>query len=212
MVAATVEHWSKGVRTDPRYLQFVLSYIQKTADSYTETFYPMYRCTDEDYDHFHTTETRSLKKVENLRKANEFFCFDWKKADFAIYGNWEGDTEWAAADIQFIPCESRWTAYDGTIHGGGDHCAQDKTETLNYLGDAFSLILLYNHGSFMQESFDEQRITKSSTLNSRFFTGVAKAEWRAADSKNYRLIDEIDDLQVGQQEEHEFKRLNFLNV
>ena len=79
----------------------------------------MYLCKDEDYKHFHETETRSLKKVEKLRKANEFFCFDWKKANLAIYGNWETDTEWAAAEISILPCESRWTAHDGTIHGGG---------------------------------------------------------------------------------------------
>ena len=75
-------------------------YAQKTTvDGYKEIFYPMYRCTDEDYEHFHTTESLAQQKVESLRKANELFCFDWKKANFAIYGNWASDAEYAAADI-----------------------------------------------------------------------------------------------------------------
>ena len=106
-----------------------MTYTQSNGSGTIETNYPMYTCTDEDFKLFHTTETRSRDKVDRLRKANELFCFDWKKAKLVIFGNWERDTEWAAAEIQIMPCESRWTAHDGKIHGGGKHCAWDKIET-----------------------------------------------------------------------------------
>ena len=124
-------------------------YAQRTiADGYKEISYPMYRCSDEDYEHFHTTESLAQQKLKILRNASELFCFNWKKANFAIYGNWASDAEYGAAEIVIYPCESRWTAHDGSIHGGGEHCAHDKKETEKYLGGAFNLILLYNHGSF----------------------------------------------------------------
>ena len=64
--------------------------------------------------------------------------------DIDLYGDWKSDTEYSVLEIMLLPCATRFTAYDGTVHGGGENCVWDKNETLAYLGDAININLLFN--------------------------------------------------------------------
>ena len=75
-------------------------------------------CTTDDIVRFHPTEERSVTKVQNLFEKQLLYCLDEQLYDIDLYGNWISDTNYAALDIMLIPCATRYTAYDGTVHGG----------------------------------------------------------------------------------------------
>ena len=97
-------------------------------------------CTADDMARFYPSEERSLAKIQNLFEKQALYCIEEQLYDIDLYGNWVSDSYYSALDIMLIPCATRYTAYDGTVHGGGDNCNWNKTEAMNYLGGAINLI------------------------------------------------------------------------
>ena len=50
--------------------------------------------------------------------------------------------------FELLPCASKYTAIDGTVHGGGDDCNWDFDKHREYMGTQFSIVALYNRGTF----------------------------------------------------------------
>ena len=50
--------------------------IQKTKDSYTEEFYPMHRCRDDDYDNFFPIDEDAASTIQLFKEENSLFCYD----------------------------------------------------------------------------------------------------------------------------------------
>ena len=63
MIAVTAEHWLTGAKNDPNYIQWVGSFNIATADNYTQTYFPLHICTDEDFDKFYPIAPNSAAKV-----------------------------------------------------------------------------------------------------------------------------------------------------
>ena len=91
-----------------------------------EIYYPMHPCTEKEFSRFNPASNRSSKKMDNYQEDGYLMCLDWRAANFELYGTWRVDTDYAAVDVVIMPCGSRYVAYDGTIHGGGDDCVWDK--------------------------------------------------------------------------------------
>ena len=51
-MAFSATNWETGPKADTRYVQWMVAAITATKDSYDEVFYPMHRCTDDDFEQF----------------------------------------------------------------------------------------------------------------------------------------------------------------
>ena len=86
----------------------------------------MHHCTAFDFAKFNPVESKSSAKVQRLREANNWYCFEWdSRDDLDLYGTWKTGGSYGALGIEVRPCASRWTAFDGTVYGGGDECVWD---------------------------------------------------------------------------------------
>ena len=56
MVAFAAEHWFKGYRDDPRYIQWAGAIETQTDGVYSVNYYPLHQCSDEEFDRFWTIE------------------------------------------------------------------------------------------------------------------------------------------------------------
>ena len=53
---------------------------------------------------------------------------------------------------------------DGRVHGGGDECVWEFDEYLEYMGNAISILSMYNRGTLRQDEFGDSSIERASTL------------------------------------------------
>ena len=64
MVAFALDHFSMGVRNDPRYFKFVQIFSHGLNGHVKRTYYPVHRCKEEDYAKFYPVDSFSKVKVE----------------------------------------------------------------------------------------------------------------------------------------------------
>ena len=77
VMAFGIEHFFDGIKDDPRFTQWFVSY--KTGDydgNYQERNYLMHKCTDSEYAKFYPPDNDSKVKVELFKKSRSFYCFD----------------------------------------------------------------------------------------------------------------------------------------
>ena len=83
-----------------------------------------------------------------MKAELQLYCYDWGEDGFDLYGSWKSGGNSTALSFDLLPCASRYTAIDGTVHGGGDDCEWDFDKHREYMGTQFSIVALYNRGTF----------------------------------------------------------------
>ena len=137
--------------------------ITSTKDSYAEVYYPMHRCTDDDFENFFPTEKASKLIIEKYKEENNLFCYDREAlAEFEMNGTWRTDAEYRSLDFRMIPCAVQYTAFDGTVHGGDESCVWDKEEVLGWLGGVMDVMVLHNQPIFNQDEYSKGRVQNTS--------------------------------------------------
>ena len=92
-------------------------------------------------------------KANKLREGSHLYCYDWEEPGFDIYGLSERSDDYQVLEFGLYPCASRYTAMDGTVHGGGDDCVWDFEEYQEYMGSAINLIEMHNRGTFKEDEY-----------------------------------------------------------
>ena len=198
-IAIAADHFSEGVRKDPRYLQFIARLYLDTRGTVTSKYFRMYPCTEEDFEKFYPVEKRSKSMLDNYRKDGGLHCIDWQNADMEVFGSWRFDAIYQAVDIFLAPCGMSYTLHDGTEYKKDEsECEWDKDKFIDYLGDTFYIKFFYNHQSFQQASFlQDNRVIKSSKMG-QILTKARDAIFVDTHINLHELIDEIDLIQIGQ--------------
>ena len=150
MLAVSAENFSTGVKVDPRYIQFMATFVEYIPEEQKEmqVNYPMHICTEADFAKFHEPEIGQRSKITRLKNDNAWYCVDLESTIAELYGTWRSGSSYAAIKIDVRPCASRWTAADGKVYGGYDYCVWDQKEMQEYLGSNLNTLFLYNSGSF----------------------------------------------------------------
>ena len=82
MMAFAAENYDTGdAISDPRYVRWLLAVYQSRVGSTSSiTWYPMHKCTDEEFSRFETTKKESVgAKVKRMHADGDFHCVDWNK-------------------------------------------------------------------------------------------------------------------------------------
>ena len=61
--AISAERYQRGLKIDPKYVQFVVTLVVATDDSYTEKHLPMTQCTEKDYQRFYPSDKKSAERI-----------------------------------------------------------------------------------------------------------------------------------------------------
>ena len=170
MMAFAAERYddARGL-SDQKYIKWVAAYWVKTDNVWEIKWFPMYRCTDDDFARFNLPENELVAaKMEKFFDQGHFFCFDYKKFELLIYGAENSGVDFAAFDPMLVPCGSQITLYDGSIIGGGDECVYEPEGITDYMGNQYNMIQLFNQMELDTSSFDENRIKHTATINSQY--------------------------------------------
>ena len=66
--------------------------VAKTAevldDNYVATYYPIYKCTETDYEKFEIADEKLDKKFKKMKKIDALYCADFDALDIKLYGTW----------------------------------------------------------------------------------------------------------------------------
>ena len=73
-MAVSSEHWLNGPKIDPKYVQFVGSYNVKSNGSYSESYFPLHLCTEDDYSKFFPVSQAVAAEVNKKKEKNLFYC------------------------------------------------------------------------------------------------------------------------------------------
>ena len=148
MIAVAVENYLEGPKSDPRFVKWVASYQISTKDKFEVVNYPMHRCTDEEYDGFYPPDDRSSAKIKQLQESNELFCLSHKVRELILFGGSRSGLIYRALDIKLVPCATRYVSYDGTVSEDDGSCIWDRDQTIEYLGQAVTTVMVTNQGVF----------------------------------------------------------------
>lgn len=125
-MAIGVSNWLNGVKSDPRYLKWIVQYYEQNdkGESIIKS-YPMHVCTEADYAKFHPAADDVLAKLEELKKEGGLFCLNWQEHGEQMYGTFVNGGSYTAMDVLAVPCGFQYTAYDGSEYGARDDCNWD---------------------------------------------------------------------------------------
>ena len=112
-MAFALENWWSGPKDDPRYVQWVIQIT--TGESYNDgiAFYPMHRCTDDDFSRFHQFEDSSARKAEGLLASGSLWCVDPSHL-VSLKGSWRTGEKFGAIEPSLFTCGSEIKLFDGT--------------------------------------------------------------------------------------------------
>ena len=145
-MAFAIENFHTGLLNDDRFFKFVAKRYSKIEDVFTTTHYPMHRCTEADYATFYPIESRIANKVNKMKKMNALSCLNWDNIDFPLHGTWTSGDDYEALDIIVLPCGTEVTMFDDSVDKGHENCNWDQQAALDYFGDTYSLITIFNEG------------------------------------------------------------------
>ena len=167
MMAVTVERYDGSSAMDPRYIQPIATLVRSMPDSYEEFITPMKPCTDTQLAKLYPAESAIVEaRLQSLKAAKLLYCYEFEDG-LDLYGSYRDGNMYQSLDIGVYPCASRYTASDGTVHGGGDDCVWDFNDYSEYLSSGFSLLALYNKKPFrkismMSNAYRKPRLSKNS--------------------------------------------------
>ena len=208
-IAIAADHFTQGVRKDPRYLQFIARLYFDNEGSISSKYFKMHPCTEEDFEKFYPIERRSASIFESFKKDGGLYCIDWQSAGMDLFGSERFDETYQGIDIAVIPCGMSYTLPDGSLYEKDENeCAWDKEEFIDYLGDTYLLTYFYNHESFHQANFQkDNRVEKDSRMG-RIQADSRRALYIETYVELKELVDEVDLVQIGQQDLVEFFELS----
>ena len=117
MMAFTLDHWQKGPRNDPRYTQWVMEVSTSFSYNGGVAFYPMHKCTDEEFQKFYAFEGGAASKAEKFHADGHLWCMETAQL-IDLKGSWKTDEYFGAVEAVVFTCASEITLYDGSIQGG----------------------------------------------------------------------------------------------
>ena len=77
-MAFTLAQWDGGYKDDPRYIQWTMQVTDVIDGDEKKKFYPLHKCTDEEFERFYAIEKRSAIKVAKIQADGKWMCFDWR--------------------------------------------------------------------------------------------------------------------------------------
>ena len=105
-MAFGIGNFYEGIKDDPRFTQWLVSYNTADSDGNNQArHYLMHKCTDSEYAKFYPPDHDSKVKFELFKKSRSFYCFDLpEERDQEIYGYWQSGSNYAAIDIVLASC------------------------------------------------------------------------------------------------------------
>ena len=153
------------------YIKWFARVRDETDEGRKQWLLPTYKCTDDDYAKFHPPQKRAQDRVDRLRKANGFYCIDWRNADMRLYGDKSIGRNYNQIDIMAVPCHT-----DPAVLQAGDPppnykeskrgCQLDLDKAMDYYGSIADVVVYYNEGMFKPNDFSDSRVAKQSVLHS----------------------------------------------
>ena len=139
MLAFAAENYDTGAPlSDPRYVRWVANLAFKEGNGTSHTYYPMHKCTDDEFARFDTPKNEMTAiKVKRLQAGGDFFCLNKQILEYNLKGSETFGTNYTALDPMMVPCASSITLFDGSILGGHDDCVWDKDEVEKYTSASF---------------------------------------------------------------------------
>ena len=197
-VAVGLKNYKKGMRNDPRYVQWVARSYKQTGPNEDQIFYPMHVCSPSDLDKFYPVQQRSTNELQKMVDQNGLFCLDWQGQNIAsFFGHWRTDQNYHSVDIMAVPCLMRFKGPDGIVIEPRDDCVWEKDDVMDYLGDTVQIQVYNNQEKFHSENFGEERVQQSSTISVRQ-VNAHTAHFIEAFVQQQELSDETQILQLGQ--------------
>ena len=85
-MAFAAENYDTGTAlSDPRYVRWLLAIWSRENSKSVITWYPMHKCTVEEFTRFEMTKKESVgAKVKQLRADGDFYCVDWEEIGFEM--------------------------------------------------------------------------------------------------------------------------------
>ena len=98
-----LENLVSGFKNDDNFFRMVAKTAETVDNVYVYTYYPMYKCTEMDYEKFEKTDEQIDKKFQKMKQLNTLYCTDFDAHTLDLYGTWTtGD--YMALDLMVIPC------------------------------------------------------------------------------------------------------------
>ena len=152
--AQSVTHNNKYL-SDESYIKWYARLVVSIDDVTTDSWQLLHRCTDEEFGRFYPPSPGLASIVKKIQEESHFYCLDWQKLDYDLYGFWRERTDNSRIDVSLVPCS---TLEDPKCR---DDTKQDVTD---YMGDTWSMLVYHNYNTFNTDGYNDERIIKESIL------------------------------------------------
>ena len=191
-------------KDDTKYVKSFARMFSRQEGVETEMLIDFHQCTDEDFESF-AEPTDDSKYLFQLYKNKErkLFCIDWNKheSDVEIWGAEHDKNMYQRFEWVLVPCNYVHAEIEPTGDFISPECIADREAQMDYLGN-MRLTWMTTEQRFIQSTYD-QSIKSSTRIHTRQ-SDNKKPSWFSGQLQVNVLEDEIDRLQYGQQDEHEF--------
>ena len=137
---------------DERYLKWFARVREQVDGVRKHRLLETYRCADEDFHGFYPPDKLSAKIVDEMRSTNSFFCIDWKKAEFDLYGDKLTSASYSQIDFMAVPCHTDVAALKSGEapfdRPPAEGCNMNFTAAIEYIGPSVDVVIYYNRGRF----------------------------------------------------------------
>ena len=76
------------------------------------------------------------------------YCLPQEVKSKSLFGSFKSGEDYFGLDIMLLPCASRVTIYDGTVHGAEDECVWEQALVEDKIGKSIELVVYFNSEEF----------------------------------------------------------------
>ena len=144
-----IEGRNRALMDDPRYVKWLVRALYKVGENErAERLLPYHRCTEADFDLFHTPSADSVPLFEayrsNVGSDRGLYCFDWDKIGdvLSIWGGSSNDALYQRIEFVLLPCNYIHTQFGDIGDSIHPDCIADRKQQEDYLGTLKIVVLM----------------------------------------------------------------------
>lgn len=164
-MAFSVENFgTRDAIFDPRYVKWIVRFLEKRGENFTERRLSTHKCTAEDFEMFHEVSLKDSAEFKTIVESENrgLMCLDKWEDDFFIGGEYSSSL-YSSLDLIMAPCNY----IHHEISDWGDtvapECIPDQQQQLEYMGP-LDVVIYMNSERFEQNNYDEESIVKEAVI------------------------------------------------
>ena len=144
-------------KEDMRYFKWFAQYNKYVDGERHMHEIPMKPCTQADYEEFYPVDPAFRHRIEHIKSFNAFMCLDTSEMDIELRGT-EMSGMFNTLDVMVVPCAVKLTLIGGKEDRIPPECEMNREKSMSWFQN-FNIVTYYNQGRFLQDLYNEDRIT-----------------------------------------------------